>query len=398
LLLALAVLAGMAPGDVLAAEPADPWLESVVALGELVPAEYPPFAGSPPAPDAGQDGELLFSDDFGEDTGRWSPGPGDEGAGAYRDGAYVLTAPLGVRVASLSDWEGGDFLAEVDAARVDGAEYGFAAGLVFRYVDEDNYYCFEAGSEGRYWLSKQVGGESSMLVEKAESPLIAQGADFAVRLGVLARGERLTLLLNGTEVQTVEDGALVNGALGLAARSPQRQCSGLDCMNPSPAAIAFDNVAVRAAPAMLPGPVPQPSASPTAAPSPPALATPTGEGLLPSPASLNIDWSALHEEFDVRNLRVEEVLEASMAVPALFVLFEFEAVRDVGLVDYTAAFINAQGKVISASSVEFRPDLTAPAAYYDTLGGWKAGMRGSARFRLLDDMSKSARVRLVRNR
>lgn len=391
LLFALSVLAGMVLGGVLAAEPGDPWLESVIALAELVPAEFPPFTGLPPALDAGQSGELLFRDDFSEDAGRWSLEPGDEGASAYVDGAYVMTPPLGLRVVSLSDWEGGDFLVEADAARIAGAEYGFAAGLVFRYVDPDNYYCFEAGSDGRYWLGKRVDGESSLLAEPTESALIPPGADFAVRLGALARGGRLTLLLNGTEVQTVEDGDLASGALGLAARSPQRQCSGLDCVNPAPAAIAFDNVAVRAAPVALPGPVPLPAATPT------AVATPADKGLPPTVDSLNIDWSALHEEFDIRNLRVEEVLEASMAVPALFVLFEFEAVRDVGLVDYTAAFINAQGKVISAASVEFRPDLSQPAAYYDALGGWKAGMRGSGRFRLLDELSKTARVRLVRN-
>jgi hypothetical protein len=237
------------------------------------------------------------------------------------------------------------------------------------------------------------------LAEPTESPLIPLGEDFAVRLGVLARGERLTLLLNGTAVHTVEDGALASGAFGLAARSPRRQCFGLDCVNPSPAAIAFDNVAVRTAPQELPGAGPVPAETPPAIEATPtATATPAGEGLPPTPDSLSIDWSSLHEEFNISNLRVEEVLEANMAVPALFVLFEFEAVRDVGLVDYVAAFINVQNKVISAASVEFRPDLTQPSVYYDALGGWKAGVRGSARFRLLDDMSKAARIRLVRNR
>ena len=171
-------------------------------------------------------------------------------------------------------------------------------------------------------------------------------------------------------------------------------------MNPAPVAIAFDNLAIWSvdAPASAPSQTPAPTAAPgptaTAAPGPTATATPS----LPAPDSLSIDWQPLLEEFDMTNLRVEEILEANMAIPATFVLFEFEAVRDVGQVAYIAVFINLQGKVISAASVEFRPNLTLPSTFYDALGGWNAGMRGSARFRLLDDMSKVERIRLVRDR
>lgn len=391
----------------------DPWLDSLAALVDLIPDEFPEFVISPPlvATPIPQDGPLtpasldtlragepLFRDDFTENDGRWSPDPASLDACFYLDGAYVLSPLLSMGATSINHVEGTDFLYEVDAAYVGGAGYGFAVGIVFRYQigeEWDNYYRFEVQPNGLVTLIKRVSGETEVLLEPTESPTWVPDDEFAVRLGVLTDGPRLTLLLDGAVLQTVEDTSLDQGVFGLYVRSPQR-CFGANCVNPSPVAIAFDNLAVWPIAASEPAPLltPAPTIVPTAAPAPTPEATPT----LPTPDSLPIDWQPLLEEFDITHLRVEEILEADMAVSAAFVLFEFEAVRDVGQVGYTAAYINVQGKVISASSVEFRPDLRLPSTLYDSLGGWKAGMKGTARFQLPGDMSKVTKIRLVRDR
>lgn len=403
-LLALTSALALAIGgsDAQAADPPEPWLESLAALMELIPAEFPPFGGSstpansdlsPAALDAIRAGEPLVVDNFSADEGRWSPDANDPEACAYVDGAYMMAPMLNLRATSVSDVTAASFLYEVDVAHIAGSEYDFAAGLVFRYADPDNYYRFEAQSNGAYTLIKRVNGETEILLEPVESPLLATGADFAARLGVLGRGAQLALLLDGSVLQTLEDTSLEQGAFGLYVRAPQRRCLGWDCVNPSPAAIAFDNLAIWSIES--PQPLPAWTAAPTPVPTalPPAPATPT----LPVPDLLPIDWQPLREEFDITHLRTEEILEANMALPAVFVLFEFEAVRDVGQVAYTAAFINAQGKVISAALVEFRPDPTLPYTLYDSLGGWRAGVRGTARFRLMADMSKVVKIRFVRD-
>ena len=190
-----------------------------------------------------------------------------------------------------------------------------------------------------------------------------------MRLGAGAGG-RLTLLLNGTEVETVEDGALVNGALGLARRRSGNLRA--DCMNPrrrqSRSTMSHEP------PAMLP-----------AGPShrhrrrlhhrQAGLATPTGEGLLPSPASLASTGRRYTRSLTCATC-AEEVLEASMAVPALFVLFEFEAVRRGAGGLYGGVYQRA-GHVVCRIVGGVPPD-SPPAAYYDPLGGWKAGMRACA--------------------
>lgn len=405
--LALMLAANGSPAQAAArgVDTADPWLDSVTALIDLIPGEFPEFAVTPPIPQASslspasldtiRAGEPLFRDDFAEDDVRWSSDSIDLGACFYLDGAYVMAPALSMRVTSLVAVEGTNFLYEVDATRVEGSTYSFAVGIVFRYLDEDNYYRFETQPDGTFMLLKRVDGETEMLLEPLEAPFIEPDSNFAIRLGVLTDGPRLTLLLDGAVLQTVEEASLDHGMFGLYVRSPQR-CFGANCVNPSPVAIAFDNLAVWPIAASKPAPLltPASTVAPTAAPAPTPEATPT----LPTPDSLPIDWQPLLEEFDITHLRVEEILEADMAAPAAFVLFEFEAVRDVGQAGYTAAFINVQGKVISASSVEFRPDLRLPSTLYDSLGGWKAGMKGTARFQLPGDMSKVTKIRLVRDR
>ena len=85
-----------------------------------------------------------------------------------------------------------------------------AAGLVWRYLDERNYYIVRANAlEGNVVLYKVEDGE------RTDLPLLGQGrtygADAAVpanawgALAVRAQGDRFTVSLNGAELFEVED-------------------------------------------------------------------------------------------------------------------------------------------------------------------------------------------------
>jgi hypothetical protein len=374
---------------------ADLWIAALQATAKALPAAV---AGAPPRPGRPEPGQPqsiealratapLLRDDFAEDVGQWSRCEADFIACAHRDGAYVLTAPLSLWGASLLEVDVADFLYEVDARWYDKAEYSFATALLFRYLDEENYYRYEVRSSGEYLLMRRVEGESEVLIEATESPLLGEGEELAARLGIMAVGRTLTLFINGAEVEQVQDSALSHGAIGLYVRAPERTCTGLTCMNPSGIAIAFDNLAL--------WPITQPVQIDDNAPGP--LPSPTPEPAPLTLESLNIDWQPLAEEFDITNVRLEESLDVASVNPVTAVVFDFEAVRDVGLVGYTAVFLNDQGKSKTASSVEFNPDFDHSAAFYDLLGGWNAGMRGTAHFNLPEKATTYVLIRLVRN-
>ncbi|MBA3325893.1 MAG: hypothetical protein H0T41_11745 [Rhodobacteraceae bacterium] len=85
-----------------------------------------------------------------------------------------------------------------------------AAGLVWRYLDENNYYVVRANAlEGNVVLYKVHDGE------RADLPLVGQGRTYGAQaavpadtwsvLGLQAKGDRFTVSLNGAERFEVQD-------------------------------------------------------------------------------------------------------------------------------------------------------------------------------------------------
>lgn len=102
---------------------------------------------------------------------------------------------------------GGDirFAATVDATGVG------AAGLVFRYIDPQNYYRFSVDRiRGRRYLSRFVAGNFTVLHTSTLPP----GAPSAQLIVVEALGNRLSVSIDGSSVLTVTDGSHLSGQVG----------------------------------------------------------------------------------------------------------------------------------------------------------------------------------------
>ena len=96
-----------------------------------------------------------------------------------------------------------------------------AAGLVWRYLDEDNYYIVRANAlEGNVVAYKVENGE------RTDLPLVGQGRTYGAEtevpsnewsiLGVRVAGDRFTVSLNDTELFEVEDQTFAEpGKVGL---------------------------------------------------------------------------------------------------------------------------------------------------------------------------------------
>lgn len=137
-----------------------------------------------------------------------------------------------------------DFLVEVDTEYLAGPETG-EYGLVFRYVDNQNLYLY-ALQAGSYGLWRLQGGEWQTLLDWTESSAIDTSAGAINRLGVLAEGAQITLLVNDTPVAQVEDSIFSVGGIGLAAGA----------LGDGGVEVAFDNLELWQ---MTAGPAPTPT-------------------------------------------------------------------------------------------------------------------------------------------
>ncbi len=174
-----------------------------------------------------------FADDFRRDNGRWALVDSEGGAVTRTNLALrIEVSEPETLVWSANDgaWPA-DFLIEADAMLVDG-DPASEVGIIFRQQDNANFYLFAVNGYGAFALSKQEAGEWSELVPwtQLETTLIVPGV--TTRLGVLAEGDALTLLVDGAIVAQVADDSFERGRLALAAGT----------FDSAPAVAAFDNV------------------------------------------------------------------------------------------------------------------------------------------------------------
>ena len=164
--------------------------------------------------------EPVYTENFRLDNGDWTTDSTDPNVDPYYDVGTLhlwIGAPntLGY---SLSSWEAGDFYLETDSYYVDGS-FDNEFGVIFRYVDENNYYYYSISTDGYYSLNRYVDGEWDTLVEWTQSDQIMTGDGSANWIGVFAVGDRITLLVNGTILETVYDDTFDYGTIGLAVGS-----------------------------------------------------------------------------------------------------------------------------------------------------------------------------------
>ncbi len=181
----------------------------------------------------------IVVDTFGDPTSGFETFQEQSGAARYRDGEFEirLTRPQFVAVAEsgkppVADMEVSAVIRNPSAAR------DAAFGVVCRFVDDDNYYLLGAGRDGFYAIVRWLNDESTVLTgggQWTRSPQVPEDAPLYKVTGT-CDGERLTLEVNGREIDSVEDDALSFGESGLFMQTFQ-----------APAAVVrFDDFSQRA--------------------------------------------------------------------------------------------------------------------------------------------------------
>jgi len=102
-------------------------------------------------------------------------------------------------------------------------------GIIFRvpvFKEPNQGYLFEVTCDGYYRLWKWDGkvgtkGLATALIPWAQSSLINAGADKANRLGVMAKGNTITLYMNGVALSSVSDSSFSAGFFGTFVRSAE---------------------------------------------------------------------------------------------------------------------------------------------------------------------------------
>ncbi len=164
--------------------------------------------------------ESTYYDGFRRDTGAWHTPSNDERTVAYTDRTLrfeldrsnLLTFSA---YTPAEEFTANDYYVEVLGSHLDGDRDG-NYGLLFRYVDNENFYFFDIANGG-YGLRKFEGGEWTTLVPLTVDDRL-DGAPGAVhRLGVWVAGSEIALLLDGAVVATYADATFPSGGVGLGA-------------------------------------------------------------------------------------------------------------------------------------------------------------------------------------
>ena len=160
--------------------------------------------------------QLLFADDFSNTASGWLESADGEASQGYRDGRFFFE----VRVPDLIVWDNPglnfkDFGLQVTARQVSGGPDN-SYGVLFRYIDEGNFYRFDLTGDGGYAVLKSEHNEWATLADWRQSAHIKPLGE-ENRIRVVCQGDEMVLYVNGQQLVSVEDDSFERGDVGLFA-------------------------------------------------------------------------------------------------------------------------------------------------------------------------------------
>ena len=247
-------------------------LARVAALLLLLLLLHPGFAAAQGV-DLSQwrQGDPALEDSFSRNTGQWNIDGGSDALSYISRGRLSVQVPeeeLFRWVTLDNDEAFKDFYVEIDATHIDGPTDGMM-GIMFRYVDADNFYALLADAEGYFAVLAYVDGELDRLVDWTETGALNTGEGAENRLAVLASGREIVVLANDEELERVQDRSFAEGEIALIAGTN----------TDGELEAAFDNFSLWNKPASTPGRKSITRSTPTATAWPAADAVVTSDTL-----------------------------------------------------------------------------------------------------------------------
>lgn len=179
--------------------------------------------------------EVLFSDNFSDESSGWATFSDREGGVFYQDGwLHVKDYPY----YKLATWTSPsqyftDLILDVDTKLVDGTDSNWHV-VCFRLKDDYNYYGFHISADGWYYINKVVDQQETILIQPVRSAYIRQGKDVNNHIHIECIGSNLNFSINDHKLREVADSTFGGGDIGLAAgalKGPSTE-------------VAFDNLVI----------------------------------------------------------------------------------------------------------------------------------------------------------
>jgi hypothetical protein len=183
----------------------------IFLLASCSPAPIPTL---PPA----KPGDILFQDEFENNTTGWDRVLNENGIMDYDQGSYrILVQQPTMNFWSTPEKNFRDVRVEADVIRLNGPDEN-RVGLICRYQAGD-YYFFIISNDGFYAIGKFIGGNTILLGqnEMQSSEFILTNSINHLRADCI--GNTLTFFVNFNQVASVQDTDFPSGDVGLLAGS-----------------------------------------------------------------------------------------------------------------------------------------------------------------------------------
>lgn len=179
--------------------------------------------------------EVLFSDDFSDESSGWVTYDEYDGRVAYLNGCLYIKDYTAYEGAMYSESQHyfTDFILEMETWLVDGTDYNWHY-IGCRLRDDDNYYGFGIGADGTYAIAKWVDGSQTYFVRSTYSSYINQGVGAVNLIHIECIGSSLSLSVNGHLLWEGTDATFSGGDIALGA----------DALAGTFTEVAFDNIVV----------------------------------------------------------------------------------------------------------------------------------------------------------
>lgn len=163
-------------------------------------------------------GDILFQDEFENNSTGWDRVSNDNGIMDYDQGAYrILVQQPTMNFWSTPEKNFRDVRVEADVIRLNGPDEN-RTGLICRYQNGD-YYFFIISSDGFYAIGKFIGGNTILLgqSEMQSSEFIISNSVNHLRADCI--GNTLTFFVNFNQIASAQDTDFPSGDVGVLAGS-----------------------------------------------------------------------------------------------------------------------------------------------------------------------------------